>query len=128
VEECTTAERGTAERCATERNVRARQESKLTSWCALQCEKRESTCVDESLLNPLLSGLQRDQIPRLCTQAHGAERLKERTRNASDRRKVCGGITSGHNIRAIRCECTTRRGAGGGDEERKECGGASDAW
>jgi hypothetical protein len=55
VEECTTAERGTAERCATERNVRARQESQLTSWCALQCEKRKAACVDEALLNPLFS-------------------------------------------------------------------------
>ena len=128
MEERTTAERSTAERCSTVCNVRARQESQLTPRCALQCEKRESACVDEALLNPLLPRLQRDQITWLCTQAHGAERLKERSRNAGNRRKVCGGITSGHNIRAIRCECTTRCGAGGGDEERQECGGASDAW
>ena len=128
MEECTAAERGNTERCATVCNIRARQESQLTPRCALQCEQCKATCVDEALLNPLLSGFQRDQIAWLCTQAHGAERLKERSRNASNRRKVCGGITGGHNIRAIRCECTTRCGAGGGDKEWQECGGASDAW
>ena len=128
MEECATAERGTAEYRATERNIGARQESQLTSWCALQCEKRESTCGDEALLDPLLSRLQRDQIAGLCAKAHGTEWLKKRSRDASNRWKVCGCITRGHNIRAIRCECATRCGAGGGDKEREECGGASDTW
>jgi hypothetical protein len=128
VEERATSKRRTTECRTPVRRVRAREESNLTARRALQCEECKAARVDEALLNPLLSRLQRDQITRLCTQASGAEWLKERTRNTRNRRKECRSIAGGHRcwLRVTRCaratgrECATRCGAGGGDEERKE--------